>query len=108
MQSDADFLNAVSQYPRTRREKIAAAILSEEADISTDNSLPDLLTDAELADLLRIKLDTLYKHLRHGPPRRRARNVIDIRTIRHVRVGGRRRWLRDAVLHAINTAHDVT
>ena len=52
----------------------------------------DLITDHELCEILKISSVTLRKYLREGPPRNRKRNVGDVRTIRHVSVGGQRRW----------------
>jgi len=65
------------------------------------NTLPVLLTDAELCELLRIGKATLLRHLEHGPPSRH-RDAIDVRKLHRCHVGGERRWGRDSVLGAIN------
>lgn len=58
----------------------------------------ELLTDAELCALLRLKRDTMLRYLRNGPPRRRHGAAAgDIRTIRHIVIGGQRRWVRASV-----------
>jgi predicted DNA-binding transcriptional regulator AlpA len=56
-----------------------------------------LMTDQELCDFLRISRATLKKHLAGGPPRKRNRTAADVRLIRHVKIGGTRRWLRASV-----------
>jgi predicted site-specific integrase-resolvase len=57
----------------------------------------ELMTDAELCDLLRITPVTLGKYMREGPPRVRHQNAGDVRTIRHFTVGGQRRWVKSSV-----------
>lgn len=57
----------------------------------------EMLTDAEFCAMLRISPITLRKHLREGPPRKRYGATSDIRLCRHILIGGKRRWPRDAV-----------
>jgi len=59
---------------------------------------PELLKDEELCSLLRISRATLHRHLKEGPPRRQKAVQSDIRDIRHLNVGGERRWLRSSVM----------
>jgi hypothetical protein len=58
----------------------------------------DLLTDVEVADKLRISIQTLRLHLHNGPPKGGG----DVRKIRHFMVGGSRRWVRGSVEKFIN------
>jgi hypothetical protein len=60
-----------------------------------------LMSDKELCDLLRIQPCTMRLHLAKGPPRKMNRNTGDIRTIRHIRVGGKRRWVRSSVMEFV-------
>jgi predicted site-specific integrase-resolvase len=53
----------------------------------------DLMTDAEVADLLRVSTATLRRYLRD--------KKSPIQIIRRVNVG-QRRWVREAVMHFIN------
>lgn len=63
-----------------------------------EESINDLMTDLELCGRLRISRPTLERHLKAGPPKKRNRGMVDdIRLIRHVQVGGRRRWVRSSV-----------
>jgi hypothetical protein len=59
--------------------------------------MPEMLTDSEVAQHLRMSTVTLRKHLREGPPRKRARKAGDIRLIQNTMVGGVRRWSRDSL-----------
>jgi hypothetical protein len=56
----------------------------------------ELMTDDELCDALRITRDTLRRHMRLGPPRK-LRGAGDVRTIRHICIGSKRRWARRSV-----------
>jgi len=61
-------------------------------------STEKLMTDAEVAERLRVSLVTLRKHLKCGPPRSRgSASTGDIRKIRHFSVGGQRRWVETSV-----------
>ena len=57
----------------------------------------ELLTDAELCNLLRVSLATLRRHMRKGPPRKVHPNAGDIRLIHNVVICGKRRWSRASV-----------
>ena len=63
---------------------------------------PEMLTDAEFCDLIRISPVTLRKHLRIGPSRRRFSAMGDIRLCPHVLIGGKRRWPREGVMKFLN------
>lgn len=60
------------------------------------------MTDAELCERLRIAHVTLSKYLREGPPTKRHENAGDVRKIRHLTVGGQRRWVKSSVDKFIN------
>jgi hypothetical protein len=90
-----EFIAAITKLPPESRKRVQDAIRQ-------DRSLPDLMTDSEVAEVLRIKTDTLIRHLRNGHPRGLDRNVLDVRLIEHVKVGGKRRWLRASVIAAIS------
>ena len=62
----------------------------------------ELITDGELCKRLRITVQTLRSHLRHGPPRVKKQSPHDIRTIRNITVGGQRRWISASVDEFIN------
>lgn len=63
----------------------------------------ELLTDAELCERLKITPVTLRMYLRQGPPKKRHGKLAgDIRTIKHITVGGSRRWHKSAVNSFIN------
>lgn len=57
----------------------------------------ELLTDDELCDRLRISKETLRKHLKDGPPKRRNMDTSDVRAINKISIGGQRRWLKSSV-----------
>lgn len=61
-----------------------------------------LMTDGELCDVLRISRRTLLNHLQQGPPRKGGKGIDDIRLVRHVKVGGQRRWSRESLNDFIN------
>jgi hypothetical protein len=64
----------------------------------TVDASEELLTDTELCDRLRISQVTLRTHLRKGSPFKRNPNSKSIRDeIRHIVVGGRRRWITKSV-----------
>ena len=68
-------------------------------------ALPDdTLTDQDLCELLKIKPRTLRALLQGGPPKAYDGdpNMLDVRDIRHVRVGRRRLWSRQSALALIN------
>ena len=69
---------------------------------ATEKPPSELMTDKEVCEILRISPVTLRKHLRDGPARKRHRNAGDIRLIRHLTVGGKRRWPRSAVMNFIH------
>lgn len=60
-----------------------------------DNKTDKLLTDTEVCELLRISVVTLRTHLRSGEKN-------GIKSIRHIMVGGQRRWVRASVEKFIN------
>lgn len=61
-------------------------------------STHELMTDAELCAALGISRHTLNRHLRQGPPRKRyGAESGDLRTVRHLNIGGQRRWVRKSV-----------
>lgn len=47
--------------------------------------------------MLRISPVTMRKILLYGPPGRRYKNTGDIRTIRNLIIGGKRKWSRKSV-----------
>ena len=70
--------------------------MSKPAGRGVDESL--VLTDSEFCGLLKIHPSTMRRHLREGPPRKMHGPAVgDIRTIRHIYIGGTRRWLRNSV-----------
>jgi len=59
---------------------------------------PTLMTDEEVAEVLRITKTTIRNNLKFGPPKRRhGLESGDLRLIQKVIVGGQRRWLRDSL-----------
>ena len=63
---------------------------------------PTLLSDTSLCERLSISKSTLYRLIASGPPKTAHPDAQDIRTIRHVYVGGARRWHADSVTAFLN------
>jgi predicted site-specific integrase-resolvase len=61
-----------------------------------------MMTDQELCAMLRIHPATLRRHLRQGTPKKQHRNSGDIRQMRYVLIGGKRRWKRSSVMAFID------
>ena len=59
-----------------------------------------LLTDLELCEFLHISRQTLFNHLKHGPPDGCENG--DIRTIKNHRVGKKRFWHLDSARKFVN------
>lgn len=57
----------------------------------------DLMTDKEMAAMLRVSLNTLRNHIKHGPPKKCGRTCADIRKIKTVSIGAKRFWPLAAV-----------
>lgn len=91
MKTANEFLAAFSSLPKIIRTQVVSKILKL-----------DLMTDAEVAATLRISPGQVREHLRNGPPRGRTRNAFDIRTVRRLRIGRSRIWLRSSLMAAIN------
>lgn len=91
MKTATEFLAAFSRLPKVSRIRVVSEILEM-----------DLMTDANLCESLQISAGQLRGCLRNGPPRGRSRNVLDLRTVRHIRVGGSRMWFRSSLMAAIN------
>lgn len=87
-----DLIEGIRRLPDARRRKLVATLMADE-DVSAE-----LLTEKELAALLRVTQRTLREHLKNGPPKKRCAHAGDIRTIKSVMVGARRRWPRSAVM----------
>ena len=103
---------------------VAESKLTEEVNAMLQNSDPALspkrlptksktagtngqfMDDAELCEKLLISIVTLRKYMQSGPPRKRYANTGDIRTIRHITVGGMRRWNRESAMAFINGEED--
>jgi len=62
----------------------------------------ELLNDAEVCAILRVSTRILRKHLLDGPPREGYSSAGDVRLIRHITIGGKRRWPRVNVMKFIN------
>lgn len=62
----------------------------------------ELMTDDELCRLLRISRSSLTRYMRQGPPLLLKSKQNDIRGIRHIQVGGERRWVRASVIAYIH------
>ena len=92
MDQSAKLISALAKLPAESREKILAAAIPE----------IDLMTDLEVSKMLRITPRQLQRYVRNGPPKGRARNVLDLRTVRHFRVGGSRRWNRASFMAALS------
>jgi hypothetical protein len=79
----------------TKRKK-SVRIIPAAGSVATAEA--ELMTDGELCESLRISRVTLRKHLPEGPSRGRyGSDVEDVRTIRHIKIGGHRRWIRSEV-----------
>jgi len=59
----------------------------------------ELLTDKEVCDLLRITMPTLRSHLKKGPPKSYNN---DLRKVKKIMIGKRRRWSRESVKEFIS------
>jgi len=81
----------IRRLPEARRRKLIASFMQDD-DVATE-----LLTQKELAKVLRVSQETLIRHLKAGPAKG-ARVNRDVRTIKTVTVGARKRWPRSAVM----------
>ena len=93
----AEEVNAMSQNPDPALPPKRLPVKSKTA--GTNGQFMD---DAELCETLQISVVTLRRYMQSGPPRKRYANTGDIRTIRHITVGGMRRWNRESAMAFIN------
>ena len=90
---------AKNGYPKSvvLRGIVAGHIKPDMQNDSIMRTVPIVMTDAELCELLHIKPHTMRKLLREGPSRKRTAEESDIRLIQKIVVGGKRLWSRESV-----------